>query len=473
MAGPPQASLKIKKPAAPTGRQPTPEETQHALEQGKLNHQTPHWTGEAFEYIPIAGDPANSPVSSATTAGNADLTADMARRQAAANPFQIAGTGQFDSGRQTITNDPAANLRAAAANPAMQASRSGFMTAPLTTAPRVVTQNPAAASRMNALAGSIDLKPSTTVVNPSKTEQGATQAAAALGPAPKVDMGLADRGQNTVQQALGLSQQAVNAALAPVDQTSLTQATADARSVLDALLNGPNTADRIGSQTLRSQLALARSAAGGPGAVQEALRNAQMAAPELEAQAAQAGTAETLQRTQAAGNVAGQLQTAATNQQANQTARINAASSAASGFAQGALGSRAQDIDISKANLSAASNLLDNVRQLTGQQLELDQRNQELIGQMARDANATNFNWGQLSAQQQEAEFDRWVKVYGIDQAAAAQIKAAAKASQKNAWDYIIPLVGAGATIAAGALAGPPGAIAAGAATGAATQAAS
>lgn len=399
-------------------------------------------------------------LNNATTAGSTAITADLNRRQSVANPFQVDTSGQLGAGTHTAQT---VQQQLASAGPV------GTGTAGFTNpgAPRVATtQAPARAPGTTDLGGQ-------QVSNPTKVGAAADQSRGALGPAPRVDMGIADRGQSTVQQALGLSQQAVNAALAPVDQTGLQQATADARSVLDALLNGPNTADRIGSQTLRSQLALARSAAGGPGAVQEALRNAQMAAPELEAQAAQAGTAETLQRTQAAGNVAGQLQTAATNQQANETARINAASSAASGFAQGALGSRAQDIDISKANLSAASNLLDNVRQLTGQQLELDQRNQELIGQMARDANATNFNWAQLTTQQQEAEFDRWVKVYGIDQAAAAQIKSAAKAANKNAWDYIIPLVGAGATIAAGALAGPPGAIAAGAATGAATQAAS
>lgn len=460
-------------------REPTPEETRAALEQGKLNHQTPRWNGTAFEYIPIAGDPNNSPISSQTMIGNEALGQDIARRQAAgtAGYQTFAPTGQFDSGRKVITNDPAANLRAAASNPALQARNQFPAANALTSARSNIQLSPGTQQNLqNRTAGlfaGMDLTPTQTVVNPSKTEVAADQAQSALGPAPKIDMGLADRGRGAVDDALGLSRQAVDAALQPVDQTNLNQATADARALLDQMLNGPNTAERIGSQTLRSQLALARSAAGGPGAVAGAFRNAQMAAPELQAQATEAATRETLARQQAAGQITGQLQTTATNQQANDTARINAASNAASGFAQGALGSRGQDIEIAKSNQSAASNLLNNVSQLTGTQLELDQKNQELIGQMVRDAAAMDYNWGQLDANRQEAEFDRWVKVYGIDQAAAAQIKAAAKASNKNAWDYIIPLAGAAATVVGGALAGPPGA-AAGAGAGAiATQAAS
>jgi hypothetical protein len=381
-------------------------------------------------------------ITNATTAGSNDLQADIARRQAAGETLRApTPTGQFDSGRQVVTTDPAANLRAA------QAAGVGGFSSPLTGALSTV-QRPAITSTVKTPAAftNMDLGPTSRVVNPSKAEQGADQARAALGPAPQIDMGLADRQQGTVDAALGLSRQAVDAALQPVDQTRLDASVADARKLLDEMLNGPNTAARIGSQTLRSQLALARSAAGGPGAVAGAFRNAQMGAPELQAQATQAATAETLQRQQAAGNLVNQIQTTETNRQTNETQRLNAASAAASGFAQGALGARGQDIQVAQANQQAASNLLNNVAQLTGTQLELDQRNQELIGQLARDAAAMNFNWGQLSVQQQEAEFERWVKVYGIDQAAAAQIKAAAAANKKTPWDYIIPLVGAAAS---------------------------
>lgn len=284
------------------------------------------------------------------------------------------------------------------------------------------------------------------------TNQAATNAETALGPAPTVDMGVANRQQGAVDNSLDLSRRAVDAALTPVDNTQLERATQDARNVLDQMLNGPNTAARLGSQTLRSQLALAKSAAGGPGAVQEALRQAQFAAPELEAQAADMATRETLQRQTAAGQVAGQLQNTALGAQQNETQRIGTAAQAASGYAQGALGARGQDVQIAQANQQAASSLLQNVTQLTGVQLELDQRNQELIGQLARDAAALQFDWGQLSAQTQQAEWDRWVKTYGIDQAAAAQIAAAAQQNNKSPWDYIVSLAGAGASVLAAAV---------------------
>jgi len=439
-------------PSSPTAAQQQAAAAQMRANPGMQAKWNP--ATRSYEYVPIQGAPQNNPVTAQTITGNDALGADIERRQtasAAARPG--ASTGQFDSGRQVITNDPAANLRAAAAQGVGQGSFKPALTSALTSRPRqnVVSNRPAAGAQFFT---GMDLSPTTTVVNPSKTEQGATQAAAALGPSPNIDMGLADRQKGSVDAALGLSQQAVNAALQPVDQTSLNQATADARALLDQMLNGPNTAERIGSATLRSQLALARSAAGGPGAVAGAFRNAQFAAPELQAQATEAGTRETLARQAAAGNITGQLQTTATNQQANDTARIGTAAQAASGFAQGALGARGQDIAIAQSNQSAASNLLNNVAQLTGTQLELDQKNQELIGQMARDAAAMDFNWAQLDANRQEAEFDRWIKTYGIDVAAAAQIKAAAKASAKSVWDYVIPIIGAGATVASAIIPG-------------------
>jgi hypothetical protein len=243
------------------------------------------------------------------------------------------------------------------------------------------------------------------LTNANATNQAANQAEGALGPAPTIDQGLADRGLGDVKDSIGMQ-----------------------RTVYDQLLNGPNTAQRLGSQVLRNQLALARSAAGGPGAVQEALRNAQNAAPELQAAAAQAATAETLQRTQAAGSVA-------------------------QGVGTTALQGRGQDVQVAAQNQQAASALIQNVSQLTGQQLELDQRNQELLGQMARDLASQNFNWGQLSSQQQEAEFDRWVKTYGIDANIAAQIKVASIASKKGVMDYAIPIIGSLAQLGAAAVA--------------------
>jgi hypothetical protein len=256
--------------------------------------------------------------------------------------------------------------------------------------------------------GNIDLGGGT-VKAPSKVETAADQAQDALGPVPQVDRGLADRRLGEYQEALGMS-----------------------REVIDRLLNGPNTADRIGSQTLRSQLALARSAAGGPGAVAAAFRNAQNQAPELQAQATEQARAEELQRVTAAGNVA-------------------------SNFAQAALGARGQDVDIAKKNTDAGLAVKNMVAQLTGTQLELDQRNQELIGQMARDVAAMEFDWAKLSVDQQNAAMDRYLQLYGVDANIQAQLKAQREAGKLTAKDWLgagVGLLGAAGTVVSGGLAG-------------------
>jgi hypothetical protein len=408
---------------------------------GKANGQKPIWKGDRYVYEPISGAPQSNPVTSQTAPGTNEVQADLLRRQGAANPFQISTSPL--SAPTTIAYDPAKNLQAAGAQGAGGFAGTGALTGPRAS---ITGTKPVAA------AGNVDVSAGTRPNGaPTPVQNAANNAKDALGPAPTVDMGLADRGKSTVNDALGLSRQVVDASLAPVDQTGLTQAVGDARKVLDQLLNGPSTAAAIGAQTLRSQLALARSAAGGPGAVQNALQAAQQQAPELQGQATQAAVQENLARQSAAGQLAGGLATTELGAQQNVTQRLNAASQASSGYAQGALGSSGQDIAIAQSNQGAATALLNNVSQLTGVQLDIDQRQQELIGQMARDMNAMNYNWAALDAETQNKEFDRWVQVYGIDQAAAAQIKAASIANHKGPMDYIVPIIGAIATVGASA----------------------
>ena len=95
----------------------------------------------------------------------------------------------------------------------------------------------------------------------------------------------------------------------------------------------------------------------------------------------------------------------------------------------------------SRAGL-ALSDLLWLNQKLTGTQLQLDQQNVELLGNMATDLQKANFDWSQLDAQTQDAEFERWIKAYGIDVAAAAQIKAAAANNDKGVMDYLMPIIG-------------------------------
>src|SRR5690606_37024633 len=238
------------------------------------------------------------------------------------------------------------------------------------------------------------------------TGAAADRAAGALGPAPTVDQGLADRQLGAYEEALGMS-----------------------REVLDALLNGPSTAERSGARTLKNQLALARSARGGPGAVQQAMATAQQGAPELQAQAAESARQEEMQRLTAAGNVA-------------------------SNFAQAALGARGQDIDIAKKNVDAATAFTGMIANLTGIQLELDQRNQELLGQLARDVAATGSDYAQLDAQMASAELDRLRKRYGIDEQTRVQImaiEAEGKITAKDILNGAVGIIGSAAGIGAAA----------------------
>lgn len=311
--------------------------------------------------------------------------------------------GQFGS-RGTTPSEYATTTNTMAANAGVGA---GGFTGGLTKTPRAIT---APASRVDP---NLFNKPLSTAPGeaPSKVEEAADQAGDALGPAPRVDMGLADRRLGEYEEALGMS-----------------------REVIDKLLNGPSTAERLGSQTLRSQLALARSAAGGPGAVAGALRNAQNMAPELQATATEQARQEELSKLTAAGNVA-------------------------SNFAQAALGARGQDVEIASKNVDSGLRLMDNIASLTGTQLELDQRNQELIGQMARDLAALDFDWGSLDAAMADKALEHYLTIYGIDENVRVQLKAlkqAGKISAKDIFNGIVGIVGSAATIGAAAAGKPP-----------------
>ena len=75
----------------------------------------------------------------------------------------------------------------------------------------------------------------------------------------------------------------------------------------------------------------------------------------------------------------------------------------------------------------------------------LNQASQELLGRMATDLAKQDFDYSQLDVNAQNSEFERWVKTYGIDVAAAAQIRAAAEQNDKGVMDYLMPIIGAGA----------------------------
>lgn len=319
---------------------------------------------------PLVGGYQTNSVYTPTGAGDAGMPAKVT--QGEINPDSSGAMSGAGNGGQLIgqTNDQTQLLRGDLAR----------------------KQTEAGAQGVEAIDEARNMNP---LLNRNLTQTAGNQARTALGPASTVEQTLADRGLTDVQTAQ-----------------------ASSRAVLDKLMNGPSTTARIGSQTLRNQLALARSAAGGPGAVQEAMRQAQFAAPELQAQAAQSAVQEDLSKTQAAGQVAIQQ-------------------------GQNALGARGQDIDVAKSNQAAGMRLTDNIAQLTGQQLNINQQSQELLGRMFTDMSKQQFDWSKLGADQQQAELERWAKVYGIDQTVMAQLKVAALANpEKGFLDYALPVIG-------------------------------
>lgn len=334
------------------------------------------------------------------------IAEDLNRRSSSAIGSFQGTVGGMDLGGQFAprgtTASTAQNFAAAA-----QSGAGSFGTTPTIAPQRAVSAaGPAPAASLFGAGLS-----STPGQAPSKVEQAADQASSAIGGAPQVDLGLADRRLGEYQESLGMS-----------------------REVIDRLLNGPNTANAIGARVLENQLAVARSARGGPGAVQQATSAALRQAPELQAQAAQQAQQEELAKLTAAGNVA-------------------------SNFAQAALGARGQDVNIAGQNVQSGLAVKDMVTRLTGTQLELDQRNTELIGQMARDLAALQFDWASLSAQQASAALDRYLQIYQIDTNYRAQIKAleaAGKINSKDILNGIVGVVGAAAGIGAAA-AGKPG----------------
>lgn len=406
----PQASTKARGKIPAQKSPATPATTSNTGQLGTLKTDVgPGGAGIGSGSVPMAPlTPAEQAKYDETTAFNRQNAGTVAAGNTATTGLQnafsgIDTSGQFNPGT-TRTPTVAESLAKYAPQVAAAQNTSGFVN--IGAKPAAVTSN--RPSPGAAVFAGMDMGGGQ-VPNPSKTETAADQAGKALGPAPTVEQGLADRRLGEYQEALGMS-----------------------REVIDRLLNGPSTAKAIGARSLENQLAIARSARGGPGAVQDALNQAQQQAPELQAQAAQQAQQEELARAGAAGNVA-------------------------SNFAQAALGARGQDVDIAKKNVDSGLAVKNMITQLTGTQLELDQRNQELLGQMARDMASTQFDWASLSSQEQSHYLDLYMQQYGIDSNIAAQIKLAQQSGKMSFKDWVnagVGVLGAAAGVTAAAVGG-------------------
>ena len=220
-------------------------------------------------------------------------------------------------------------------------------------------------------------------------------------------------GRNLADEALGMDP-SINPAsqvtvsnrdrLTPVVDSDLARnaeidrAFAMSKDLYDRIMGAPSQAQALGDQALSNQLALAKSARGGPGAVQDALGAAQQAAPGLMQQTQTAVAQETAQKNQAAQGALGIYSAVAGNTADRATA-------------------------IATANQGAGLQVLNNLTTLTGQEMQFDAAKMATVGQLARDFmnNAAAFEG--MSIQLQIAQWDDVTKRYGIDKSFDAVVK--------------------------------------------------
>lgn len=234
---------------------------------------------------------------------------------------------------------------------------------------------------------------------------------------PTVDNGQATA-QNLTDQVLGSQptvpdQNQVNAtnrdALTPVVNPSLAttdatqQALALSQNLVDRIFGLPLQTSMLADREMQNQLAIARGARGGPGAVNVALSQAQQQAPALSEQAAQ----QTIQEQQARANAAGQAVGLFSNNAQNDAQRA---------------------VAIATANQNAGLSVLNNLTTLTGQSLQYDATKMQTLGQLAGFYLQNSAQFAALDTQQQIAVWDNAVKTYGIDKDFDAKIKGYASA---------------------------------------------
>lgn len=271
--------------------------------------------------------------------------------------------------------------------------------------------------------------------SPPGTDTGAT--ASSLGSNPVVSQSQ-QQGNNLANNVLG-TQPTTNpatdptkanmAALTPVIDPNLAtspetdRALAQSQDLINRILNQPLQTKILGDQALASQLALARSGRGGPGAVQSALDQAQVQAPQLQQQATQQSIQEQIQRAGAAGQAASIYAGVATND-ANRA------------------------VNIATANQNAGVQVLNNLTTLTGQQLNFDANKMQAIGQLARDYFANSQAFAQMDVQTQIAQWDDLTKRYGIDVNAKTAIEAVAAQKKIGPLDALKVVLGIGSSAA-------------------------
>lgn len=224
-------------------------------------------------------------------------------------------------------------------------------------------------------------------------------------------------------------------ALTPVVDPSLAEnsetdrALAMSQDLVDRVLNTPLQTKQLADQALSNQLLIARSARGGAGATQNAMDTALGQAPELLRQGSQQSINE-------------------------QVTRAGAAGQAASIYAGVAGNSADRAVRIAQGNQQAGTAVLQNLTQLSGQDLQFDQAKMQVVGQLARDFFQNAQQFAQMDTQKQIAQWGNMVTTYGIDKnfdAAVRKIAADENIGPLDAFKLIIGGAAAAGAIAKGA----------------------
>jgi hypothetical protein len=220
----------------------------------------------------------------------------------------------------------------------------------------------------------------------------------------------------------------VDPSLAENDETD--RALSMSQDLVDRVLNTPLQTKILADQALSNQLLIARSARGGAGAVQSATDTALGQAPALLQQGAQQSINE-------------------------QVTRAGAAGQAASIYAGVAGSSADRAVRIQQGNQTAATAVMANLTQLTGQDLQFDAAKMQSIGQLARDYFNNAAQFANMSTQLQMAQWTDLTTRYGIDHNFKAAMEKIAADKGIGPLDALKMVLGAGAAIGGIATANP------------------
>lgn len=424
-----------KKPAAPA-LQPTPEQATAAADQAFWNDQKAVWDPKSgtYTYVPLLGSELM----------DNQLKRSQQQHPAPTNPNPDTNTildgidPNLLTGRSPIAPPPkplaAPSTRAGFTNElsAVTASRPAVTGRPLPTSPY-----------SDVGGGGVDTSRLAASVGPAGQPSGTPQAPGA--PAPDIDRARIDQ----ILGGLGGYQNDLYA----MSQDNTGQSAAEAQLM---------KADQLAK--IRARDELAANQAGALGAARSARNRGDRALLERQAVGEQAYLGsqsqrqDTLRQAELEGNLA---ILRATEEDADRKFRFEALSKAS----DLGLNTAALEVDIAKADLASANNWVNNEAQKALQQGQLDERQYEallnytqnntaqLLG-FTRDMAAIQFQYDQLSTQDQNQADQLLMTKYGIDAQTMVALKQIKEAGKFKWDDFLAKIIGGGVTGATGAIVG-------------------